>query len=1774
MKKITLLMSFLVLLSWQGYTQISSYYSFSESTATYTPITGGTVTTTITGNSDDGEELNVPIGFTFKHVTTNYTTLTIGVNGAISFTNADVSFTNNLAGTGANNTNIIAPLWDDLFHRTVDAAEISYVTTGVSPNQIFTIQWKNISWNTAGNTVNFQLVLYEGSNNIQFNYGASASVQTTRTASIGFNKGTTGTDFISVTPGTPATTSTAVANNSIPSANYPGNGKVYLFTYTPPACPAPSALTVANITTTSADLNWTENGSATMWDIEYGATPFTPTGVPTITGTTTKPHNLTGLAAQTSYAYYVRADCGVDSSAWVGPFSFYTGYCTPSSSSASTYVNNFSTTGGSANISSLATGFTTGGYFNGTAQAVVSYASGSFNFTTDIIGGSAGFSIWVDWNNNLVFDNLTEKVFNTTGYSNGPFVGVVTVPGATPLGNYRMRITTDYNASNPANPCAAASRAEFEDYTITVSAPPACPAPSALTVANITAASADLNWTENGSATMWDIEYGATPFTPTGVPTITGTTTKPHNLTGLAAQTSYAYYVRADCGVDSSAWVGPYTFTTACGVITPNYTQPFATFVPNSCWNEADAGNLFTGPTSIGASPWTAGTAIGNTAKINLYFNTISDWILTPYFDLTLGGYEVVVDVAVTDWNNAAADAMGADDSVRVVYTENNITWNTLLTFTAANNLPNSLTTFSALIPSTASNVRFGILATDGPVDNLEDYDFHIDNFIIRTPPACPAPTSLTATAVLSTSANLGWTENGSATTWDIEYGATPFTPIGVPTITGTTTNPHNLTGLTPNTTYAYYVRADCGGPTSVWSGPYTFTTACSAVIAPWNEGFENAGVIPSCWKQGVANAEAWRFSNTGTGNHIGNNGVMNGATTSGNYFAWVDDSSPHSLNTTLESPLVDVSALTSPELSFYLISNNEGYTNVGFSIDVWDGAAWNLGFYTHNTNTIAGAWEKIVVNLSTLTITGNIQFRFIVNETNGSDFYDDVAIDDVDVHEAPACPAPSALAATNITPSAVDLAWTENGSATMWDIEYGATPFTPTGVPTITGTTTNPHNLTGLTPNTTYAYYVRADCGVDSSAWVGPYTFTTACNPFAVPFVENFNSTSPTENCWTVINNNGDGDLWDMNYTLNPLNGDQVAIMYTDFNAGANDDYLVTPTLILTGNERLRFHYRVQSASEPNDFQVTLSTTGVGVGNFTNTLMPLTAVSNITYQEQIINLSAYTGNVNIAFHIPAGGLDGWRLYIDSVVVEAIPTCPDPIALTATNITATTADLAWTEMGSATTWDIEYGATPFTPTGVPTITGTTTNPHNLTGLTPNTTYAYYVRADCGVDSSAWVGPYSFTTACNTINTFPFLEDFEAASTTRSCWSQIQEIGTANWTFATGSSGGAITTAYSGTENARFVSMSGSNSPITKLVSPVFDLTSVAMPEIAFFYGQELWFSDQNELKVYYRTSTASAWVQLAHYTADVAVWTADTLTLPNPSATYQIAFEGINNYGRANVVDDFELYDAVSCSAPSNLTAANIQPTSALLDWTENGTATSWNIEWGVTTFVLGTGTPQAVAAKPYLLQGLMPMTTYDYYVQADCGNDSSTWVGPYTFSTPACMPIGLDLGADTTLCPDDTLTLDAGTGSYLYNWSTGAITQQISVDTNSLGGNGTYTISVTVIDLITGCTYQDNITVTFSPCAGINSALNNVNMNVYPNPNNGEFTLNINTTDINELDVKVLNTQGQVVYAKNNYSNVTNINDKIDLSNNANGIYFIVITTNKGIVTHKLVIQ
>ena len=93
---------------------------------------------------------------------------------------------------------------------------------------------------------------------------------------------------------------------------------------------------------------------------------------------------------------------------------------------------------------------------------------------------------------------------------------------------------------------------------------------------------------------------------------------------------------------------------------------------------------------------------------------------------------------------------------------------------------------------------------------------------------ACPRPTAFTASTPTVNGATLNWTENGNATAWDFEFQPVGTPATGVPTVMGVGSKPYVWTDGAPFTNYQVWVRSNCGGSVSGWTGPVTFVTHLS----------------------------------------------------------------------------------------------------------------------------------------------------------------------------------------------------------------------------------------------------------------------------------------------------------------------------------------------------------------------------------------------------------------------------------------------------------------------------------------------------------------------------------------------------------------------------------------------------------------------------------------------------------------------------------------------------------------------------------------------------------------------------------------------------------------------------------------------------------------------------------------------------------------------------------------------------------------------------------
>lgn len=388
----------------------------------------------------------------------------------------------------------------------------------------------------------------------------------------------------------------------------------------------------------------------------------------------------------------------------------------------------------------------------------------------------------------------------------------------------------------------------------------------------------------------------------------------------------------------------------------------------------------------------------------------------------------------------------------------------------------------------------------------------------------CLAPTALTGVSNSSTTVDLSWTASVSApgNGYEYYYSTTNTAPTAGTAALGSVgagVTTANVPGLTPNTTYYFWIRSVCSASeSSSWSSSVSVLTQCDAYAAPFLEAF-SAGAIPSCWATTSSNPVAnglWKF--TGSVDYAPGNTRPNGT------FAWVDGSDPSTINNvTLTSPLINLSALTTPELVFDYFSNNTNtYPNNIFKVDIFSAGTWT-NLYTNNTSE--ANWRTITTSLSAYA-GQTIRLRFVVDKTaapSGFAFYNDILLDNVIVQEAPLCPSISGLTAVMSSLTSGTVSWTAPSAAPTEGYEYyysstntAPTASTPASGTVAAGVTTA--EITGLTTGTTYYVWVRSVCSASAKGyWIGPASFKP---DYCTPAPSSVDGTGITNVVLGTINN------------------------------------------------------------------------------------------------------------------------------------------------------------------------------------------------------------------------------------------------------------------------------------------------------------------------------------------------------------------------------------------------------------------------------------------------------------------------------------------------------------------------------------------------------------------------------------------------------------------------------------------------------------------------------
>lgn len=1254
-----------------------------------------------------------------------------------------------------------------------------------------------------------------------------------------------------------------------------------------------------------------------------------------------------------------------------------------------------------------------------------------------------------------------------------------------------------------------------------------CPTPSLPSLVYARMQSLGLQWTSaNASPLQRQIRYSRALSQSTYW--IKNNAQLTDSITGLQPLTDYLVWVRDICAPgDTGLWVGPLQATTAsvpCAILAAPYLEDFestnwfpspnnqALGILDPCWNQADTSTFYWRVNEGATSTPFTGPAYDNSPTGTRYLhaetrtggNGLTTSIVTPWISL---------NTLLTAQLKFALHRYGSGISGLQVQAQRypNGPWINVINLSGFLQMSKSdpWTEHTVAMNAFAGDtIRLRFTGTKTFATSIYA-DIALDDIRLDSVRTCLPPNTPTLVTATTTSISIGWIQAG-ASGWQVQYGTSGFV-LGTGLTRSAPTSSFTATGLSSATAYDFYVRDSCGPNNySVWTKVFTASTLCGVVQTPWTENFDNGnfmrptafnqpGVISSCWSRSpTGTGYQWNPAPPFTTNQL--TGPIGDHTGGGKFMGTYNTVfNPSNLTSNLRTPALSLVGLTQPELSFWVHGYGQDLAN--FEVQVKETKASVTTWTTVLTLTgqqhanQSAPWTEYNVPL-TAWMGDTVFVRFVAGRIIAGT-YAQWSLDDITVKQAPPCPKPQQFALVGTTSNTATFSWAAGG-VSPWVIRYGLAGIPPTGGTRVVANS-NPFVLSGLNPSTTYSVYLKDSCTGSTSQWVGPLQFTTDCAPLGTPYFEDFDGNDfavgtgfnpgTLATCWSRSANQGfymtpgpqgapntltgpssDHTTGSGKYLFSPVTSTLGATVIAD---------VVTPPLstVPLDTPEVSFWYHMFG---PDIASLSLEVfDGLQWTQVWNAVGQQQNSKTAPWLKAIVNLSAYQDDtIKLRFKSTRTGIFSFnaQVAIDDLDLHEQPSCPQATSLTTTANTTTTVTINW--LGTAGSYQISYGPTGHTPGSASTVT-TSVRPYTLTGLSPSTAYAIYVRRVCGSTYSDWEGPLLVSTACGTVQA-PWNESFDGplwipttAFSTQpgkmaSCWTRTD---TTNYFFTPWV--GATTTTQTGPNasatgiNGKYMYASapfGAGGNFTRLITPWIDLTPLNVGELSFFSHR---FGNNIVSLVVEATTNGSTWTPLLTLTgapqlSKAAQWVEHVVSLAAyNNATIKLRFTAnrtTNGFNSAVAIDEIDIHETPLCPKPTSMTLTATGPTTVSVNWT--GTSTSGVIEYGPRGFVRGTGTRVYAPSKPHGITGLSAYTSYDFYVKDSCGavNGASAWYGPDSVSTPGCTN-----GCNYTLTLTDQFNDGWSTtfGSPPYHFVTLVTGIRTKTYTLTTGGSQVFTIPV-----------------------------------------------------------------------------------------------------------------
>ena len=863
-----------------------------------------------------------------------------------------------------------------------------------------------------------------------------------------------------------------------------------------------------------------------------------------------------------------------------------------------------------------------------------------------------------------------------------------------------------------------------------------------------------------------------------------------------------------------------------------------------------------------------------------------------------------------------------------------------------------------------------------------------IDEFSLRQV-ACIPPITSMVNEIKSQSAKISW--EAITDKWELKVLTTPEVET-----TDSSAVVYNkqvevnkevaLTGLAANTTYYYYLRSTCGEKPSDWSEMAKFTTACDAVALGINEDFEDAAMADfTCWT------------------------TVSGRAVRDLTFAHSGKASLRTSQMFLITPELAVESLNGVKFSTYVYTLKDNVTvTIGAMTDPSNiNTFWDL---TTFTITRKNRWTEVVSTFNKLADPDYDEIKdakYIVVQV----MEDNVYFDDFTITYATTCPQPTEPKYTRIGGDQVDIAWTDNSSATSWHLEVsrgGKVAFD-------TVVTSNPATIVGLTPRKDYNMTIAAICHEnEESAKTEFGTISTVCGGFAVPYKMPKVTEIWTElDCWTNGERNpetpfssDDSKLKEMNAWLANTYGGYEGNGQYEYNYHGSEDvdvsyaYLEAPEFNLKGVNSASLVIATDISEDYESVEI------YATANGSERELLATHTPTDNWDKKTYDLSKYKDTyltISIKAHVNGTITEQWAsaniIYFE---VKADESCTRPTDLYAYSTNAESIS-GWFSDNNNSTWQMSYGLQGIDPDA-----GTIAqcgNNFSISGLTGSTIYDVYVRAVCSnTEKSLWVGPATVTTGCPAITPLPYHDGMETYNNFYdACFDKITE---GQDQPSIGINTQDILPGLIKEGNRSLLFDPSAFKPIF-LTLPKFDadyddITIEFSYKYDYISGEgypELRVGlmvpgNANSFQTLYRLPITDKWKDVSYRTLGVA----------EQYKGYQLAFCVDKGYWDRIGIDDINVFVDNSCPKP-----AKFETTAVGID-NANLKVAIYTSQFELAYGLAGTA-PDNCTAQTYEnpeqgadvavnLTGLDKATPYYVFVRGICENEKSEWSSPLVFTT------------------------------------------------------------------------------------------------------------------------------------------------------------------------------